>query len=66
VQCEGGLLELVAPPFTSSHDPAVLAVTPNSSGDSVQAGARVETFAPVDAYQLMVEAVSARICGSDA
>jgi hypothetical protein len=27
---------------------------------------RVETFAPCDAYQLMVEAVSARILGRDA
>jgi predicted dehydrogenase len=33
---------------------------------SLRLGERVEDFAPVDAYRLMVEAVSARIAGEDA
>jgi D-xylose 1-dehydrogenase (NADP+, D-xylono-1,5-lactone-forming) len=59
VDCDGGTLELVAPPFTSWHDPALLRVV--SDGRE-----RVERFDDVDAYRVMVQAVSARIRGDDA
>ncbi len=56
---EAGRIELIAPPFTSWHDPAQLRV-------ESPAGTRVESFPPVDAYQLMVQAVSDRIRGRPA
>lgn len=47
-------------PFTSWREESTLLV------DEMLVGKREETFAPVDAYQLMVEQVSARIQGDDA
>ncbi len=63
IDCDGGTLELVAPPFTSWHDPALLRIT---SGVRAAGLERVERFDDVNAYQVMVEAVSARIRGADA
>jgi D-xylose 1-dehydrogenase (NADP+, D-xylono-1,5-lactone-forming) len=68
VECEGGSLQLVSAPFTSWHDPAELRVehgqaTSNPGGPANRVV--MESFAQVDAYQLMVEAVSSRIRGGD-
>jgi xylose dehydrogenase (NAD/NADP) len=53
------VVDLPHPAFTSWRESASLRV--------VESGVeRVETFAPCDAYQLMVEAVSERILGRDA
>jgi D-xylose 1-dehydrogenase (NADP+, D-xylono-1,5-lactone-forming) len=52
VEGDEGRLDMVALPFVSRHDGATLIV-----------GGHAEHFAPVDPYQLMVEAVSGRIRG---
>ncbi len=54
VTCPGGTLELVAPPFTTWHQPAELRI-------QTPAGDRVETFPEYDPYQLMIQAMSRRI-----
>ncbi len=56
IHLDWGTLELVAPPFTSWHQPADLRFR-TSAGD------QLEHFAQVDPYQLMIEAVSRRIRG---
>jgi xylose dehydrogenase (NAD/NADP) len=43
--------------FTNWHQPSALSLT------TPDGGVRIERFAPVDAYRLMVEAVAARVAG---
>jgi D-xylose 1-dehydrogenase (NADP+, D-xylono-1,5-lactone-forming) len=66
VDCVGGTLELVAPPFTSWHDPALLRISSGPRMRVQDRTERVERFDDIDAYQVMVEEVSAQIRGEDA
>jgi xylose dehydrogenase (NAD/NADP) len=59
VAAPGVSLELGGPAFTSWHEPSTLRIVEEGHE-------RVEQFAACDPYQLMLEAVSARIRGRDA
>ena len=59
VTAPGFALDVPHPAFTSWREASTLAVV----DDGVE---RVETFGECDAYQLMLEAVSARVLGADA
>jgi D-xylose 1-dehydrogenase (NADP+, D-xylono-1,5-lactone-forming) len=66
VECQGGAMELISTPFTSWHDPADLRVEYRDQHRAGAAGRiEIEQFPEVDAYQVMVEAVSSRIRGGD-
>ena len=57
---EAASLEFSDPVFMSWHTPSSLTIT------TPDGGVRVEEFAPVDPYALMVEAVAARVRGESA
>jgi xylose dehydrogenase (NAD/NADP) len=57
---EAARLEFSDPVFMSWHTPSSLTIT------TPDGGVRVEEFAPVDPYMLMVEAVAARVRGESA